>query len=108
MTLTRLNSYEEHVANGLQPGASSTPIIPAGMTIAEFDAQTRVPEVLYGSIIPFGLATIFVLARLYSRLILTRSWGQDDAWISISWVRLLPSASPLPVVCSHYHPRWAP
>ncbi|KIN03215.1 hypothetical protein OIDMADRAFT_95408, partial [Oidiodendron maius Zn] len=51
-----------------------------------FDAQTRVPEVLWGSIIPFGVATIFVIARVYSRLILIRSWGQDDTWISISWV----------------------
>jgi hypothetical protein len=64
------------------------------MTQAEFDSQTRVPEVLYGSIVPFGLATLFVLARFYSRLILTRSWAQDDAWISISWVRLLASCLP--------------
>jgi hypothetical protein len=64
------------------------------MTQGEFDAQSRVPEVLCGSIIPFLIATLFVIARFYSRLILTRSWAQDDAWILVSWVRLLPSRLP--------------
>ncbi|PMD45693.1 hypothetical protein L207DRAFT_562804 [Hyaloscypha variabilis F] len=52
----------------------------------QYAAESRIPQILVGSIIPSVLATIFVLARLYSRAILTRSWGTDDIWVTVSWI----------------------
>ncbi|TVY17205.1 hypothetical protein LARI1_G005173, partial [Lachnellula arida] len=54
-----------------------------------YAAATRVPSILAGSIIPFLVATVFVIARLYSRGIVTRNWGHDDTWITISWILAL-------------------
>ncbi len=53
---------------------------------AAFIAQSHVPEILFGSVFPATLATIFVLARFYSRAILMKNWGWDDSWILLSWV----------------------
>ncbi|OBT53330.1 hypothetical protein VE04_05471 [Pseudogymnoascus sp. 24MN13] len=61
-------------------------ILPPGLTRAEYDAQTRVPLMLAGSITPFLVATIFVVARFWSRQILKGSWAQDDIWVFISWI----------------------
>ncbi|KFX88457.1 hypothetical protein V490_07627 [Pseudogymnoascus sp. VKM F-3557] len=61
-------------------------ILPPGVTQAEYDAQTRVPLMLAGNITPFLVATIFVIARFWSRQILKGSWAQDDIWVFISWL----------------------
>jgi hypothetical protein len=53
---------------------------------AAYLAQSRVPEILFGAIFPAAIATIFVLARFYSRAILMKNWGWDDSWILLSWV----------------------
>ena len=53
---------------------------------AAYAAESHVPEGLVGTIIPRILATIFVLARFYSRGVLTRNLGADDAWIALPWV----------------------
>ncbi|KUJ08230.1 uncharacterized protein LY89DRAFT_742070 [Mollisia scopiformis] len=53
---------------------------------AAFLAQSRVPQILFGSIFPAGIATIFVLGRFYSRIILLRHWGSDDTFVLISWL----------------------
>jgi hypothetical protein len=46
---------------------------------AAFLAQSRVPEILFGSIFPAVVATVFVLACFYSRGILMKNWGWDDS-----------------------------
>jgi len=48
---------------------------------------------LVASIIPAIVASIFVLARFYSRLFIMKNWGHDDSWILLSWVRLYSSSS---------------
>ncbi|KAF8858709.1 hypothetical protein BDZ45DRAFT_743132 [Acephala macrosclerotiorum] len=54
---------------------------------ASFLAQSRVPEILFGSIFPALVATIFVLGQFYSRIILLlRYWGGGDTWVLISWI----------------------
>lgn len=52
----------------------------------EFLAESTAPQILIGSILPAALATVFVLARFWSRAIITKSWGWDDSWILFSWV----------------------
>ncbi|KAE9380955.1 hypothetical protein N431DRAFT_477770 [Stipitochalara longipes BDJ] len=53
---------------------------------AAYLTQSRVPEILFGSIFPATIATIFVLARFYSRAILRKNWGWDDFWILLAWL----------------------
>jgi hypothetical protein len=53
---------------------------------AAYLAESRVPQILFGTIFPAAIATIFVLARFYSRAILMKNWGWDDTWILFSWV----------------------
>ncbi|KFY37843.1 hypothetical protein V494_04612 [Pseudogymnoascus sp. VKM F-4513 (FW-928)] len=67
-------------------GSVYEPILPPGLTRAEYDAQTRVPLIFAGNITPFVVATIFVVARFWSRQILKGSWAQDDIWVFISWI----------------------
>ncbi|OBT44606.1 hypothetical protein VE00_05842 [Pseudogymnoascus sp. WSF 3629] len=67
-------------------GTGHETILPPGLTQAEYDAQTRVPLMLAGNITPFLAATIFVVARFWSRQILKGSWAQDDIWVFISWI----------------------
>ncbi|KAF4628888.1 hypothetical protein G7Y89_g9255 [Cudoniella acicularis] len=55
-------------------------------TDAAFAAESRVPQVLAGAIIPTALASIFAIARLYTRSIVTRNWGADDTCIAIAWI----------------------
>ncbi|OBT64857.1 hypothetical protein VE03_06448 [Pseudogymnoascus sp. 23342-1-I1] len=64
-------------------------ILPSGLTQAEYDAQTRAPLIFAGNITPFLVATIFVIARFWSRQILKGSWAQDDIWVFISWMGAL-------------------
>ena len=45
----------------------------------------------------FSLSTVFVAARVYSRLRLTRNFWYDDFFIVLTWVRMkmiLPSIRP--------------
>ncbi|KAE9365448.1 hypothetical protein N431DRAFT_101027 [Stipitochalara longipes BDJ] len=51
-----------------------------------FLAQSRIPEILFGTLFPFVFATVFVLGRFYSRAILIKTWGTDDWGILVSWV----------------------
>ncbi|KAN0089491.1 hypothetical protein V8E51_019751 [Hyaloscypha variabilis] len=51
-----------------------------------FLAQSRVPEILFGTLFPFLFATIFIFARFYSRAIIMKTWGVDDWGILVSWV----------------------
>lgn len=53
---------------------------------ASRDVESRGTEILVGTVIPSILATTVVVARLYPRAVLPRSWGSDDTWVSISWV----------------------
>lgn len=53
---------------------------------AVYLAQSRVPEIIAGSIIPFVLASIIVFFRLYSRGIILRAWGWNDTLILICWL----------------------
>jgi hypothetical protein len=53
---------------------------------AEFLQESRVPQILFGTIFPAVVATIAVLGRFYSRAIILKVWGLDDTLILISWV----------------------
>ncbi|KAF8853463.1 hypothetical protein BDZ45DRAFT_560611, partial [Acephala macrosclerotiorum] len=50
---------------------------------------SRVPQILAGTIIPILIASVFVVARLYTRFIITRNWGNDDTLITIAWITSL-------------------
>ncbi|KUJ17544.1 uncharacterized protein LY89DRAFT_584744, partial [Mollisia scopiformis] len=50
---------------------------------------SRVPQILAGILLPTLFASIFVVARLYTRFIITRNWGNDDTLITIAWVTSL-------------------
>ncbi|KAH8776000.1 hypothetical protein F5882DRAFT_162477 [Hyaloscypha sp. PMI_1271] len=52
-------------------------------------SESRVLGVLIGTIVPTICSTIFVLARLYTRSIITKSWGWDDTLITVSWLASL-------------------
>ncbi|PVH68748.1 hypothetical protein DL98DRAFT_474508 [Cadophora sp. DSE1049] len=67
----------------------------------EYIRESRVSQILAGSIAPAVIASIFVLARLYSRLIIIKSFGADDYWIGISWVASL-ALTVLNCVFVHY------
>ena len=41
---------------------------------------------LAGTLVPSILGSIFVIARLYTRGVITRNWGTDDTLILIAWV----------------------
>ncbi|KAH6665666.1 hypothetical protein B0J14DRAFT_209952 [Halenospora varia] len=49
-------------------------------------AESRVPQVIAGTIVPTFLGSIFVVARLYTRAIITRNWGLDDTFIAIAFI----------------------
>jgi len=49
-------------------------------------SDSRVSEVLLGTIITTLLASIFVVVRLYTRTCITGNWGWDDTLITIAWV----------------------
>ncbi|PMD52930.1 uncharacterized protein K444DRAFT_704456 [Hyaloscypha bicolor E] len=51
-----------------------------------YAAETRVPGIFLGLILPASLAAPFVLGRLSTRAIITRNWGTDDTVICISWI----------------------
>ncbi|KAK0103269.1 hypothetical protein ONS95_005302 [Cadophora gregata] len=55
----------------------------------EYMKESRVSQILVGSILPAVIASIFVLARLYARLVIIKSFGADDYWIGISWLASL-------------------
>jgi hypothetical protein len=52
----------------------------------DFISQSRIPGMIVGSTVPAVIASIFVLARFYSRVIIMKNWGHDDSWILFSWV----------------------
>ncbi|KAE9372799.1 hypothetical protein N431DRAFT_457487 [Stipitochalara longipes BDJ] len=58
--------------------------LPSQQLPASYLSQTRVPEFLAGDIAPVVVASLFVLARAYSRAILIRGWGYDDTAIIIA------------------------
>ncbi|KAI5455601.1 hypothetical protein BGZ63DRAFT_368667, partial [Mariannaea sp. PMI_226] len=62
---------------------------------------STVPQILAGTIIPMVLSSLFVFARLYTRGILTRSWGIDDTLITISWFGAI-ALSILNCICVTY------
>jgi hypothetical protein len=45
-----------------------------------------VPEILVGSLVPFTIASVAVVARFFTRAFLIRNWGTDDSWIAVAWV----------------------
>jgi hypothetical protein len=55
-----------------------------------YQTESRVPQILAGSLVPFAIASVTVLARLVTRGLITHNWGTDDSWILISWVRSPP------------------
>jgi hypothetical protein len=58
-------------------------------SVSELQGVSRVPEILAGNLIPELFATLFFAARVWSRAWLLKTWGWDDTWLSISWVREL-------------------
>jgi hypothetical protein len=61
-------------------------------------SETRVPQILVGTIIPTVIGSFFVIAKLYTRVIITKSWGGDDTFLTLGWV-----SSP-PFSCSSFNP----
>jgi hypothetical protein len=51
----------------------------------QIPGASRVPQIIVGNVIPEVLASIAVFGRLYTRSVLTRSWGVDDIFVAISW-----------------------
>ncbi|KAI1392783.1 uncharacterized protein F4822DRAFT_441595 [Hypoxylon trugodes] len=52
---------------------------------AELTGPSEVPDILTGIIIPIVFASLVVIGRLYSRLILKNQWW-DDAFILVAWL----------------------
>ncbi|KAK0609017.1 hypothetical protein DIS24_g12586, partial [Lasiodiplodia hormozganensis] len=52
---------------------------------------SRAPLILLGNILPQSLATLFVLARITTRSLLSRhnTWGPDDTTLTLSWLSSL-------------------
>ncbi|KAE9365028.1 hypothetical protein N431DRAFT_305398, partial [Stipitochalara longipes BDJ] len=48
--------------------------------------DSRVTQILAGTIIPAVLSSVFVVARLYSRGILNRNWCLDDTLVAVAWI----------------------
>ncbi|KAG4411199.1 hypothetical protein IFR04_015670, partial [Cadophora malorum] len=59
-------------------------------TIPDFDttnlAESRLPHVLIGVILPFAISSICLLGRFYSRAVLLKFWGIDDTLLLMSWL----------------------
>lgn len=51
-----------------------------------YESQSRVPMIVGSTIGLTVFSSIFVLARFYSRAVITRVLGMDDLFIMISWV----------------------
>lgn len=51
-----------------------------------YNNESKVLQILGGSIASAVVASVSILARVYSRLFLVRSFAAGDIWISISWV----------------------
>ncbi|CZR59409.1 uncharacterized protein PAC_09301 [Phialocephala subalpina] len=51
-----------------------------------FATDSRVPEIFIGTLVPTALASILVIARLYSKGVLIKKWRLDDTLIVIAWV----------------------
>ncbi|PMD27089.1 hypothetical protein NA56DRAFT_743445 [Hyaloscypha hepaticicola] len=77
---------------GLDPAARNlepnTSIMASSISASDvgFAPQSRAPQTLIASIVPAVVASIFVLARFYSRAFIMKNWGHDDSWILFSWV----------------------
>ncbi|KAB2569614.1 hypothetical protein DBV05_g11712, partial [Lasiodiplodia theobromae] len=50
---------------------------------------TRAPLILLGNILPQSLATLFVLARIATKSLLSHTWGPDDTTLTLSWLSSL-------------------
>ncbi|KAI1408982.1 hypothetical protein F5Y13DRAFT_193812 [Hypoxylon sp. FL1857] len=57
----------------------------AKQTPLELTGPSEVPDILAGIIIPLVFASIIVIGRLYSRLLLKNQWW-DDAFIFLAWL----------------------
>ncbi|KFY53575.1 hypothetical protein V496_07441 [Pseudogymnoascus sp. VKM F-4515 (FW-2607)] len=53
---------------------------------SEYLGKSRVPEILVGSLVPFSIASVTVVARFFTRAFLTRNWGADDSWVAVAWI----------------------
>ncbi|KAH8650634.1 hypothetical protein BGZ60DRAFT_534287 [Tricladium varicosporioides] len=60
--------------------------IPQGPPDVAYLTESRSPEIIAGSLVPFLLASIFVFGRFYSRILILKTWGADDWWILVSWI----------------------
>ncbi|OBT98397.1 hypothetical protein VE01_03147 [Pseudogymnoascus verrucosus] len=49
-------------------------------------SESRIQEILVGSLVPFTIASVTVVARFFTRIFLTRNWGTDDSWIAVAWI----------------------
>ena len=58
-------------------------------------AESRVNVLRNGGVIPVVLASVAVLARFYTRVVIIRTWGFDDTLLLLAWVRLLFRRCPL-------------
>ncbi|KAF4536502.1 Integral membrane protein [Lasiodiplodia theobromae] len=50
---------------------------------------SRAPLILLGNILPQSLATLFVLARITTKSLLSHTWGPDDTTLTLSWLSSL-------------------
>ncbi|KFY17061.1 hypothetical protein V492_00921 [Pseudogymnoascus sp. VKM F-4246] len=49
-------------------------------------SESRVHEILIGSLVPFAIASVTVAARFFTRVFLARNWGTDDSWVAVAWI----------------------
>ncbi|TVY92729.1 hypothetical protein LAWI1_G004021 [Lachnellula willkommii] len=47
---------------------------------------SRAPQILVGNIIPQIFASLFVIARMITKIRITRAWGADDTVLVIAWL----------------------
>ena len=60
--------------------------LPQEPPLSEIIGESRVPQILVGVTVPFVIGTLFVAARLYSRLAILKIWKADDWLLTAGWV----------------------
>jgi hypothetical protein len=68
-------------------------LVRSGLKISLADVGSHIPDrrqpVLVGTTATLGIATIFIAARLVSRVIIVRRTAWDDYFIIFAWVCIL-------------------
>jgi hypothetical protein len=75
------------------PMTTASLLVRSASKISLADVGSNVPDrrqpVLVGTTATLGIATIFIAARLVSRVIIVRKTAWDDYFIIIAWVCIL-------------------